>query len=310
MAIPPTFTAFFRQNKIEIRRKAMNYKKVYPFYFLIIPLVLYVGLFILPSAMGLVLSFTDWNAMNDEIHFIGLSHFKDIFTNSRYVIVIVNTLIFAAVTTVFKNVIGFSMALALNKGFKTRNLLRTIFFFPVMLSPLIIGLVFKSIYNPQYGIVNGLLRTIGLDVLAKDWLGNTATALGAVIAVEIWRLVGQNMVIYIAGLQAISEDYLEAADIDGAGRFQKLRYVIIPQMLPSITINLVLNLIAGLKVFDLVFVLTNGGPARVTEVLNTLVYKEYSSGRYGFSTALGLIMFIFTCIAAFSVLKAMSKEED
>lgn len=115
------------------------------------------------------------------------------------------------------------------------------------------------------------------------------------------------MVIYIAGLQAISEDYLEAADIDGASRWQKLRYVIIPEMIPSITINLVLNLIAGLKVFDLVFVLTNGGPARATEVLNTLVYKEYSSGRYGFSTALGLIMFVFTCIVAFSVLKANDK---
>ena len=288
----------------------MNHKKIYPSYFLVIPLVLYVGLFIIPSAMGLVLSFTDWNAMNDEIHFIGLSHFKDIFTDQRYIKVIINTLIFAAVTTVFKNLIGFTMALALNKGFKTRNFLRTIFFFPVMLCPLIIGLVFKSIYNSQYGVINEALRAIGLDALAKDWLGSTATALIAVMAVEVWRLVGQNMVIYIAGLQAISEDYLEAADIDGASRWQKLRYVIIPEMIPSITINLVLNLIAGLKVFDLVFVLTNGGPARATEVLNALVYKEYSSGRYGFSTALGLIMFVFTCIVAFSVLKAMTREEE
>ena len=288
----------------------MNHKKIYPSYFLIIPLVLYVGLFIIPSFMGMVLSLTDWNAMNDEIHFVGFSHFIDIFTDERYIIVIVNTVIFAIVTTIFKNVIGFSMALALNKGFKTRNFLRTIFFFPVMLSPLIIGLVFKSIYNPEYGVINEALRAIGLDGITRDWLGNTATALAAVIAVEIWRLVGQNMVIYIAGLQAISEDYLEAADIDGASKWQKLRYVIIPEMIPSITINLVLNLIAGLKVFDLVFVLTNGGPARVTEVLNTLVYKEYSSGRYGFSTALGFIMFIFTCIVAFSVLKAMSREED
>lgn len=287
----------------------MDHKKIYPSYFLIIPLILYVGLFIIPSLMGLALSFTDWNSMNDKIHFIGFSHFIDIFTDKRYLIVIVNTLIFAVITTIFKNVIGFSMAFSLNKSFRTRNFLRTIFFFPVMLSPLIIGLVFKSIYNPDYGVINEALRAIGMDSLAKDWLGSTATALAAVIAVEIWRLVGQNMVIYLAGLQAISEDYLEAADIDGASGWQKLRYVIIPDMIPSITINLVLNLIAGLKVFDLVFVLTNGGPARSTEVLNTLVYKEYSSGRYGFSTALGLIMFIFTCIVAFSVLKVMTKEE-
>lgn len=288
----------------------MNHKKIYPSYFILLPMALFVALFILPSFMGLCLSLTDWNAVSDKIHFVGLQHFIDIFTNKRYLLVIKNTIIFAAVTTVFKNLIGLGMALALNKSFRTRNFLRTIFFFPVMLSPLIIGLVFKSVYNPEFGVINEFLNKIGLNALCQDWLGNIGTALAAVIAVEIWRLVGQNMVIYVAGLQAIPEDYLEAASIDGASGFQKLIYVIIPDLVPSITINLVLNLIAGLKVFDLVFVLTNGGPARMTEVLNTVIYKEYSSGRYGFSTALGLIMFVFTCIVAFSVLKAMTREED
>lgn len=288
----------------------MNYKKIYPSYFVLIPIILYFIFFITPSFMGLALSFTDWNAVNDEIHFIGLSHFAEIFSNKRYLLVIGNTLIFAVTTTIFKNLIGLSMALALNKGFKTRNFLRTIFFFPVMLSPLILGLVFKSIFNPEFGVINEFLGAIGMEALQNDWLGNTKTALGAVIIVEVWRLVGQNMVIYIAGLQGISEDYLEAADIDGATGFQKLRYIILPQLIPSITINLILNLIAGLKVFDLVFVLTNGGPARTTEVLNTVIFKEYSSGRYGFSTALGFVMFVFTCIVAFSVLRAMTKEED
>lgn len=288
----------------------MRNKKIYPSYFILFPLILYSVLFILPSFMGLCLSLTDWNSVSDKIHFIGVQHFIDIFTNKRYLLVIKNTIIFALVTTLFKNVIGLSMALAVNKQFRTRNFLRTIFFFPVMLSPLIIGLVFKSIYNPQYGVINEFLNAVGLGVLCKDWLGDIGVALGAVIAVEIWRLVGQNMVIYVAGLQAIPEDYTEAASIDGANGFQKLVYIIIPQLLPSITINLILNLIAGLKVFDLVFVLTNGGPARMTEVLNTVIYKEYSSGRYGFSTALGLIMFVFTCIVAFSVLKAMAREDD
>lgn len=288
----------------------MNHKKIYPSYFILLPMALFIILFILPSFMGLCLSLTDWNAVSDKIHFIGLQHFVDIFTNKRYLLVIKNTLIFAVVTTVFKNLIGLAMALALNKSFRTRNFLRTIFFFPVMLSPLIIGLVFKSIYNPEFGVINEFLNKIGFSSLCRDWLGNINTALAAVIAVEIWRLVGRNMVIYVAGLQAISEDYLEAASIDGASGFQKLIYVIIPDLIPSITINLVLNLIDGLKVFDLVFVLTNGGPARMTEVLNTVIYKEYSSGRYGFSTALGLIMFVFTCIVAFGVLKAMTREED
>lgn len=288
----------------------MNHKKIYPTCFVLIPLLLYVTFFIVPSFMGLAFSFTDWNAVSDKVHFVGLQHFIDIFTNKRYLLVISNTLIFAIATTIFKNVLGLGMALALNREFRTRNLLRTIFFFPVMLSPLIIGLVFKSIFNYDFGVINEALRAVGLEKLAADWLGNVNTALGAVIVVEIWRLVGQNMVIYIAGLQAISNDYLEAADIDGATAFQKLRYVMLPQLLPSITINLVLNLIAGLKVFDLVFVLTNGGPARRTEVLNTVIYKEYSAGRYGFSTAMGLVMFVFTCIVAFGVLRGMAGEED
>ena len=138
----------------------MNHKKIYPSYFILLPLVLYLVFFIVPSAMGLALSFTDWNAMNDEIHFVGLSHFKEIFTNQRYLLVIFTTIVFALVTTIFKNAIGLGMALALNKGFKTRNFLRTIFFFPVMLSPLIIGLVFKSIFNPEYGVINGFLGFI------------------------------------------------------------------------------------------------------------------------------------------------------
>ena len=157
----------------------MNHKKIYPSYFILLPLVLYLVFFIVPSAMGLALSFTDWNAMNDEIHFVGLSHFKEIFTNQRYLLVIFTTIVFALVTTIFKNAIGLGMALALNKGFKTRNFLRTIFFFPVMLSPLIIGLVFKSIFNPEYGVINGFLGFISLDFLQRDWLGGCEHRFGS-----------------------------------------------------------------------------------------------------------------------------------
>lgn len=288
----------------------MNEKKTYPTYFLIFPLALYTLFFILPSIMGLGLSFTNWNSMNPEIKFVGLEHFISIFTNKRYLSVISNTLLFAVITTMFKNVIGLGLALAVNVKFKTRDLLRTIYFFPVILAPLILGLVFKSIYDVDYGIVNDFLRAVGLGGIAQDWLGNMGTAMGAVIFVEIWRMSGQNMVIYVAGLGAIPTDYMEAAAIDGASSWQKFRYITIPQLMPSIRINFILNVIAGLKAFDLVFVLTNGGPARATEVMNTTIFKEYSSGRYGFSTAMGLVMFLFTTVIAFSMLRAMSKGEE
>lgn len=285
----------------------MQPKRIYPAYFLILSLAFYTVFFILPSAIGLAMSFTNWNSMGTNLRFVGLDHFVQIFTTQRYLKVIANTILFALITTALKNVLGFSLALTLNAKFRTRNGLRTVFFLPVMLAPLVLGLIFTSVYSRDNGVLNQFLRSVGLDSLAMDWLGSMATALGAVMFVEVWRLFGQNMVIYIAGLQAISEDTLEAADIDGAGYWKKLRHIIIPQMMPSITINLILNLIAGLKVFDLVFVLTNGGPAGATEVLNTSVFKEYSSGRYGFSTALGLVMFVFTCAVAFSVLRGMNK---
>ncbi len=288
-------------------------KNIYPSYFILISFLLYMVFFMIPSFMGFLFSFTNWTSMGNSIQFVGFQHFREIFGNSRYLVVIRNTLIFAIFTTIGKNIIGLGMALSLNKNFKSRNFLRTIFFFPVMLSPLIIGLVFKSIYAPDSGLLNNTLNTVriffGLGTVQIDWLGSIQTALGSVILVEIWRLVGQNMVIYIAGLQAIPNDYLEAAEIDGANYLQTVWNILIPQLRASISINLVLNVIAGLKVFDLVFVLTNGGPARSTEVLNTVIYKEYSSGRYGFSTALGLIMFIVTCIIAFSLLRIMTKED-
>lgn len=288
----------------------MNMRKTYPSYFLFVPLALYTVFFIVPSIMGMALSFTNWNSMNPAIRFVGFDHFVSIFTNKRYLMVLKNTLIFAVVTTFFKNVVGLGFALAFNDNFKTRNVLRTIYFFPVILAPLIIGLVFKSIFDVDFGMINEVLRAIGLSGLTRDWLGNISTALGAVMFVEIWRMSGQNMVIYVAGLSAISADYLEAASIDGASAWQKFIHITIPQLMPSIRINLILNVIAGLKAFDLTFVLTNGGPARATEVLNTTIFKEYSSGRYGFSTALGVIMFLATCIIAFSMLRVMSKGEE
>ncbi|MDL2293338.1 sugar ABC transporter permease [Ruminococcaceae bacterium OttesenSCG-928-D13] len=287
----------------------MNRKKVYPAAFLIFPLALYTVFFMVPSFVGLGLSFTNWSAAGSGIRFVGLEHFIAIFTNKRNLLVIANTFVIAISTTLLKNLLGLSLAVGLDRKFKTKNLLRTIYFFPVTLSPLIIGLVFKSIFDVDSGVLNGFLSAVGLGGLAQDWLGQMDTAMGAVIFTEVWRLVGQNMVIYLAGLQSISQDYLEAADIDGAGGWQKFWRIVIPQLMPSITINVILNVIAGLKIFDIVFVLTNGGPARATEVMNTVIFKEYSSGRYGFSTAMGLVMFVFTAVIAFSMLRAMSKEE-
>ena len=284
--------------------------KVYPFYFLIPALVIYTVLFIIPSFIGFGFSLTNWNSMGSAMKFIGLDNFKEIFiSNKTYMLFILNTLIFAVVTTIMKNIVGLLLALFFNEGLKTKQLLRTVFFLPVALSPLIIGLIFVSILNPVTGLLNSTLRVIGVGILEQQWLGDPKTAMISVIGVEVWRLAGFNMAIYLAGLQMIPKSFYESASIDGAGVWRKFINITFPYLLPAITINMILNLIQGLKVFDLIYVLTKGGPGNTTGVLNTAVFEEFSSGRYGMGTAVGVVIFLLTSLTAYSALKLMRRGE-
>lgn len=241
--------------------------------------------------------------------FIGIANYVKIFQNKELALVIGRTLVFALVTTVFKNVIGFLLALAFNEGLKTKNILRAIFFLPAMLSPLIIGLIFGSIFM-KAGFANQLLVALGLEHLTKAWLTTRSTALGTAMFVEIWRQVGFNMVIYLAGLQLIDKGYYEAASVDGASKRQQLVYITLPRMIPSLIINLLLALSQGLKAFDIVFVLTGGGPNGATELINTLVFREFGKKLYGMSSAYGVILFVITAIAGLLVLKIKDNNDD
>ena len=290
----------------------MCIKKIYKTYFTFPALFFYILLFIIPVILNFGYSFTNWNVIKmtgETAKFIGFDNYIDIFQDSELFMVIVRTLIFAAVTTVFKNVIGFLLALALNEGLKTKNILRAIFFLPAMLSPLIIGLIFGSIFM-KAGFANQLLTALGLEELTKAWLTTKSTALGTTMFVEIWRQVGFNMVIYLAGLQLIDKSYYEAAAVDGANKRQQLRYITLPRILPSLIINLLLALSQGLKAFDIVFVLTGGGPNGATELINTLVFNQFGKKLYGMSAAYGVILFIITAIAGLLVLRLRDNSDD
>lgn len=287
-------------------------KKIYKTYFTFPALFFYILLFIIPVILNFGYSFTNWNAIKmtgETAKFIGLDNYIDIFQDRDLLMVIVRTLLFAAVTTVFKNVIGFLLALALNEGLKTKNILRAVFFLPAMLSPLIIGLIFGSIFM-KAGFANQLLTALGLEELTKAWLTTKSTALGTTMFVEIWRQVGFNMVIYLAGLQLIDKTYYEAAAVDGATKMQQLRYITLPRILPSLIINLLLALSQGLKAFDIVFVLTGGGPNGATELINTLVFNQFGKKLYGMSAAYGVILFIITAIAGLLVLRLRDNSDD
>lgn len=290
----------------------MYRKKIYKNYFTFPALFFYTLLFIVPVILNFYYSFTNWNAIKmtgETAKFIGLDNYIDIFQNKELLQVIVRTLVFALVTTVFKNIIGFLLALAFNEGLKTRNILRAIFFLPAMLSPLIIGLIFGSIFMKN-GFVNQLLTGIGLEELTRAWLTTKGTAFGTTMFVEIWRQVGFNMVIYLAGLQLIDKTYYEAAAVDGANKLQQLFSITLPRMIPSLIINLLLALSQGLKAFDIVFVLTGGGPNGSTELINTLVFDQFGKKLYGMSSAYGVILFIITAVSGLLVLRIKDNNDD
>lgn len=286
----------------------MRSQKIYPQYFILPALLLYLALFILPSVIGIGYGLTNWNAWSQDIHYIGFDNFAEIFQGDpRNLLFIENTALFAVVTTALKVALGLVLALLLAGNLATRNVLRTVFYLPVVLSPLVIGLVFTSVFNPTRGLLTQTLRALGLAGLARNWLVDTHTAMPAVMAVEVWRLSGYCMVIFLAGLKVIPASYFEAAEIDGASGAQKFLRITLPFLQPAISVNVILNLIWGLKVFDLIFVLTRGGPGYATGVLNTAVFFEYSSGRYGMATALGVVIFAITSIVALLVLRVLNR---
>lgn len=289
----------------------MNKNKIYPTWLASGALLLFFIFCFLPGILGLFYSFTNWNSMSDEIKFVGMKNFMKIFSGKyqfdRY---IWNTIKFTALTMITKTVFGILLALLLtNKLIKMRNIQRMIIFIPQVMSFLIVGLVFKSLLNPVTGFLNNALRSVGLDALALNWLSDAHIAMYTVIGVDTWKGVGYLMIIVIAGINAISTSYYEAAEIDGAGFWQKTRYITLPLLRPVILNVSILNLTYGLRVFDMIYTLTNGGPGHATEVINTAVYGEFSKGNYAMGTTLSSILFIFVMLISYFLLKAMEPKE-
>jgi len=287
----------------------MHYKKLYSRFFLLPAFALYTIFFIAPAFGGFYYALTDWTSIRPKIQYIGLENFKEIFYSSNsYMLSIYNTLSFTFFTVILKVLIGLGLALLLNEGFKTKKALRTIFFIPYTLAPIIVGIVFVSILGP-HGPLNMMLEYIGMGQFAYSWLTDKSVVLGSTMGVEVWRMVGWNMVILLAGLQTIPKDYYESSSIDGAGRWKQFIHITIPYLMPTLMIATILNTIHGLRVFEIIYALTNGGPGSLTEVIHTQVFKEFSMGRYGMSNALAVVAFTFTLLVAYFMKRVTSREE-
>lgn len=289
----------------------MYKKKLYGIKFVIPALVLYVVLYIIPTIAGVVISLTNWNVTRPGVRFVGLQNYINIITSTggRYMDSLIHTISFTVITVIIKTLLGLGLALLLNKGLKSRNIFRTIFFLPYALAPLIIGISFISVLKPE-GPFNAMLSIIGLGDLTRSWLTESSTALGSTMAVEIWRMAGWNMMILLAGLQMIPEEFYEASAIDGASKWKQFFKITLPYLRTSLMTVIVLNTIHGLRVFDIIYSLTGGGPGGLTEVVNTQVFKEFGMGRYGMANALNVVIFIITVIIALCVQKLLVGKEN
>ena len=285
-------------------------RRHYPFYFIAIALGLYILFTVVPSLMGIYLSFTDWNSFSSVIHFIGFDNYRTIFSSDEnYMHGINNTVIFTVSTIVLKTIVGLLLAILVNKGIRHKSFHRVILFMPSIIPMLVVGIIFKSIFHPEYGLINETLRAIGLSQWTQHWLTDVDWAFKSIIAVDVWKGAGYIMVILLAGLQAISHTYYEAAEIDGAGAWKKFRFITIPLLMPALMVTTVLNLLYGLKVFDTVYVLTNGGPGYATDVVYTQVFSQFTLGSYGVGTALITVLFVIMTLLGYFAIRLMTREE-
>lgn len=279
-------------------------------YGLIVPaLALYALIVLYPTVSGAVYAFTDWRGGAAGASFIGWDNFTRMFSDVAARAALANTVLIAVVVTAVQTALGLALALALNTALVTRNVLRTLFFAPALLPPVVIAFLWQFILTPT-GPLNTVLRGIGLDALAQNWLGDSAIALWTVMGVMIWQNVGLSMVIYLAGLQGISAELLESASLDGAGWWQRLRLVTLPLLIPATTVVMSLLLISSLKVFDQVFAMTGGGPGYSTETLSVIMYKEaFVSGRFGYAAAIALVLTMIVFAFAMLQLAALRRYE-
>ncbi len=288
----------------------MQKSRVYPWYFALGSVLIYTLLSVMPGIMGIAYSFTDWSAYSKELHFVGFSNFMEVFSGeSDYLTYITNTVKFTIITTIAKTGLGLLFAVALSKNIKFKNFHRGILYMPSVLPILVTGLVFTSILNPKTGFLNEFLRAVGLGAFTQKWLVDPKIAFYSVMAVDIWRGAGYIMTLLIAGILAIPEVYFEASAIDGAGAWNRFKYITLPMLRQTLAVTIVLNVIYGLKVFDMVYALTNGGPGHRTEVLYTAVYKMMSKGLYAEGTTISSVLFIFMIIIGYFMVKILTKDE-
>lgn len=279
--------------------------------FLLPAALLFLIIIIVPIFMSGYYSLLDWDGITKGT-FVGLKNYLELITSKSagFPKTILNALLLAVLSVFIQLPISLMLALTLARGIKGERIFTAVFFIPVLISTVVIGQLWLKMYNPQYGIVNSFFRAVGLEGWCRTWLGDKKTALLSVFIPMLWQYIGYHMLLMYAGIKSISPDVREAACIDGAAERQVSRYIILPMIKPVIRLSVIFAVTGSLKAFDLIYVLTGGGPSHASEVPSTLMVSMiFGRGRYGLGSAIAEVI-IFLCFFFAIIIKHIFKTEE
>jgi raffinose/stachyose/melibiose transport system permease protein len=278
--------------------------QTYPHWFYLPAGLLFLVFFFVPTVLAFYFSLTRWTLF--DATFIGLKNYETFLGDPRLMAGLRNTIIYAVLTSGLKVIISLPLAMLLTSSIKLKGLFRGIIFFPVLVSTVAVGITFGALMQPSAGVINTALRAIGLT--GPDWLGNPDLALYSVVLVDVWKGVGIAMVIFMGGILSIPEEYFDAARLEG-GTWVKFRHVILPLARNATFTVILLSFIGGLRTFDLIWTMTRGGPGFASDVLTSVIYKEYQAGFYGLSTAGNVVLFILVTMIVYPLMRFFNRQE-
>lgn len=295
---------------IATHKKKKKKWQSYALLFILPSFILYTLFVIVPTVGSVYLSFTSWDGISSDVRYIGFANFVEIWNSPRVHNALKNTMVMTISLVLLENIAAIALAMMVDKVRWFRNLFRSVFYFPTLLSGIVMGFVWSMILNYNFGVFNQILDRIGLGSYIVDWLGNPKYAMISIILSTAWKGAGYYMIIYLAGLQGIPQELNEAASIDGANGRQQFRHITFPLLAGSMTVCLVLSMISALKIFDQIAVMTDGGPGFETETLTYIIYKVgFGELRQGFGTALAMVLFLIILIITVIQVKFLQKRE-
>ena len=273
-------------------------------------LILFGGIIFYSIIMSFRYSLLDWNGFGEGI-FVGFSNYAKMFQDKVFLRSAVNSLLLGFVTLVTQLPLALLLALLLTSGIKGEGFYRTVFFIPMTLSSVVIGQLWLKIYNPNYGVLNTLWGVLGLESLQRNWLGDVNTALFSAFVPIIWQNVGYHMLLLYTSINSISKDILEAAKLDGASGVKAARYITIPLVKPMLRTCAIFVVIGSLKAFDMIYVLTNGGPVHMTEVPSSLMFSSiFNLNKYGYGSAISIFIVVECIVMAVILQKVFRVKEE